>query len=302
MTFNETVAYIKRHALFDQAAMEKSKRHLSTRRLRLAQLVEEETEADPEDVDNVERAIRTVTAMLKESDVITVYNTLQQPIVRESLFIPSLVWKELEPQLRIKVLEAKKRAQAKLHNPSGQGQSTVKPTVAKVPETNYPNKVNKVQLQESVINMVNQFASCNIDDESDDDKSIAKTRISRMVRHVNPDFTASSMNIEIKSDLERIVHLVQNNTLWAYSDGGADACVLGKGCIIESFVPNRTATLVGYDPGSTKSSPMRIATGCVKVMASNGIPVILKIHEAPHNEHSPITILPEHQIRGWLHH
>ena len=33
--------------------------------------------------------------------------------MRESLYIPQAVWKELEPSMRIKVLEAKKKAQAK---------------------------------------------------------------------------------------------------------------------------------------------------------------------------------------------
>ena len=59
----------------------------------------------------------------------------------------------------------------------------------------------------------------------------------------------------------------------------------------------RYAHLVGYDPADTRSSKIPIVTADLKVKAHNGIPVILRIHETPYNQHSPITLLSEYQIR-----
>ena len=59
----------------------------------------------------------------------------------------------------------------------------------------------------------------------------------------------------------------------------------------------RYAHLVGYDPATTKSGKIPIVSADIKVMAFNNIPVLLRIHETPYNEGSPITLLSEYQIR-----
>ncbi len=59
----------------------------------------------------------------------------------------------------------------------------------------------------------------------------------------------------------------------------------------------RHARLIGYDPRSTRSSRIPMVTGYLKALAHNGIPVLLKINEAPCNANSPVTLLSEYQIR-----
>ena len=59
----------------------------------------------------------------------------------------------------------------------------------------------------------------------------------------------------------------------------------------------RFATLVGYDPKTTKSKRIPIVTAFLKVKAHNGIPVLLKINEAVYNEGCSVTLLSEYQIR-----
>ena len=61
----------------------------------------------------------------------------------------------------------------------------------------------------------------------------------------------------------------------------------------------RYASLIGYDPKSTTSGRVPIVTALLKVRSSSvgNHPVLLKIHEAPINEKSPITLLSEYQIR-----
>ena len=80
--------------------------------------------------------------------------------------------------------------------------------------------------------------------------------------------------------------------IYAFSDGGADACVVGTNAYIAGET-GRYAHLIGYDPATTKSHRIPIVTAYLKVKAHNGVPVLLKINEAAYNAGSPITLLSE---------
>jgi len=73
-------------------------------------------------------------------------------------------------------------------------------------------------------------------------------------------------------------------------------CVVGQNAYIASY-SGRYAHVVGYDPDKTKSAKIPIVTAYIKALAHNGIPVLLKINEAPYNAGSPVTLLSEYQIR-----
>ena len=63
----------------------------------------------------------------------------------------------------------------------------------------------------------------------------------------------------------------------------------------------RFASLVGYDPNTTKSGRVPIVSAYIKVRSSSigNYPILLKVHEAPYNPQSPITLLSEYQIREY---
>ena len=55
--------------------------------------------------------------------------------------------------------------------------------------------------------------------------------------------------------------------------------------------------MTGCDPNTTKSGRIPIGTGYIKTKAENGVPILIKINEAPINSQSKVTLLAEHQIR-----
>ena len=63
----------------------------------------------------------------------------------------------------------------------------------------------------------------------------------------------------------------------------------------------RYANLVGYDPETTRTEKVPIVSAYIKVRSSSigNHPVFLKVHEAPYNPQSPITLLSEYQIREY---
>ena len=108
--------------------------------------------------------------------------------------------------------------------------------------------------------------------------------------------TFCSSTIEYRAHLEYANSYSSSSKIYAISDGGADACVVGTNAYIANET-GRYAHLIGYDPATTKSHRIPIVTAYLKVRAHNGIPVLLKINEAAYNADSPITLLSEYQIR-----
>src|SRR5210317_834891 len=84
--------------------------------------------------------------------------------------------------------------------------------------------------------------------------------------------------------------------VWAISDGGADATVLGKNAHIISQ-SSQKALIMGYDQ-SAEPKRVPICTALIKVMPNTGtIPVLLKIHEAPYIKDNPVTLISEIQVQ-----
>jgi hypothetical protein len=131
-------------------------------------------------------------------------------------------------------------------------------------------------------------------DEEDENSDEGSTDDEAITSHI---FHATmTTDLEVKAHLELVDNYSGSNKIYAILDGGADSCVLGMNAEVVSYT-GRYATLVGYDPKHTKSKRIPIVTAYIKVMAQNGIPVLLKINEAVYNEGSPITLLSEYQIR-----
>lgn len=61
----------------------------------------------------------------------------------------------------------------------------------------------------------------------------------------------------------------------------------------------RTASLVGYDPKTTKSSNLPIVTALLKTMSTENVPMLIQLHEAVYNQDSIITLLSEYQMREY---
>ena len=74
----------------------------------------------------------------------------------------------------------------------------------------------------------------------------------------------------------------------------------GKMAKVISYT-GRHASLVGYDPNTTRTEKVPIVLAYIKARSSSigNYPVLLKVNEAPYNPQSPITLLSEYQIQEY---
>src|SRR5688500_5788742 len=63
-----------------------------------------------------------------------------------------------------------------------------------------------------------------------------------------------------------------------------------------SLYTGRVAKLVDFNPEKTKPFNVPIVTAIIKVRSNIGIPILLRLHEAPLNQDSSITHISEYQI------
>ena len=262
-----------------------------------------------------QEAVDLTNRMVEESnhDYTFVLNTLSSPVVRESLLIPNAIWVKLEKSLQNKLIEVRREVQRE-QRAGGKTQVT-KPThytqnsTTKPPKTSddvvpaqYPSMVGKQPNQQTraLLNQVQTIEDGSSDDDSVDDDALNQEdtvfRISM----------ALTTPIDMDTDIEVRVNNIEYHelfdvvkTVYAISDGGADACVLGM--LARIIAPTgRYATLVGYDPRSTRSKRIPIVSAYLKVMTPfENIPVFLKINEAPFYENNPITLISEYQVRDF---
>ena len=148
--------------------------------------------------------------------------------------------------------------------------------------------------RDSVLNLVSSLADMHVEDSGEDtDDEYIKATSAYMVE-VRPSVDPPSDTLDIRAHFEYRLHHTQHGTIYALADGGADSCILGKNAKVLSFT-GRYANLVGYDPATTKMNNIPIVTALIKVRSSSigSLPVLLKVHEAPFNQQSPITLLSE---------
>ena len=76
-------------------------------------------------------------------------------------------------------------------------------------------------------------------------------------------------------------------------DGGADTCVLGKGCKVLSIHNSRTANVVGFDHEAAIKRNLPIVCDSTALDLPNGSSVLLVVHECIYNEISNHSFLSE---------
>ena len=154
--------------------------------------------------------------------------------------------------------------------------------------------------KDSILNLVSSLADMHVaySEEDTDDEYIKAT--SAYMARVRPSVDPPSGILNVRAHFEYRLYHTQQGKIYALADGGADSCILGKNAKVLSFT-GRYANLVGYDAATSKMNNILIVTALNKVRSSSigSLPVLLKIHEAPFNQQSPITLLSEYQIREY---
>ena len=148
----------------------------------------------------------------------------------------------------------------------------------------YPNMINNTQQLVSLLNVTSQDLA-DSDEETDDEDLISQLFVGHLSTVVD-----DVDDIEVRAHFEYAEAYADK--IYAISDGGADSCVLGKHAHVIHHT-GRTATLVGYDPRTTRTTKVPIVSAYLKVMSHVGIPVFLKINQAPYPKDNDITLISE---------
>ena len=285
MGFEETANYLRTNSLFIDTLGQMGKQSRQSTMLKVDSSTHTR-DSENKDLD-YRSAMKLVTNMVEETSYSNVYNALSAPSLRQSLRIPDPIWRKMEPKLKEKMEALKQEviAEKKEQNNSEHGSKhAYKPS----PKPGYNNPRDALPAQyPNKVNMVAQ-------EESEDEDSTCDTVLHGFMVLQSTDDTE---DIEVRAHLEYAVACKEGNKIYAISDGGADSCILGKNAHV-LHETNRYATLVGYNPETTRSKRIPIVSAYLKVREpKSGFPIFLKINEAPYYGDNPITLLSEYQIR-----
>ena len=241
------------------------------------------------------------TLMAAEMGPTMAFNTLQKSVgLRQQLQIPNPIWKKMSVEIRKQIMDAREAVIKEAGNNT---------TITEQKKKELPSQFNLKNSKDNnmdskLAQLVEVFDQCDIEtDDSEDDTSMDGTNCTFMVHTTQDDQeSVDDSEVTIKAHVEyedRIIAFnkkTKTQKVYAISDSGADTCVFGKDCHVES-ITNRHANLVGYDPSTTRSGKMNIVTALLKVKSREGIPLLIRGHEVVHNPNSTITLLSEYQIR-----
>ena len=225
----------------------------------------------------MEGCLKIIQNMASETSLIKAYNALQSSTVRASLNIPGEICFKLEPEIKEKINAIKAEIRKKRAE-------------KKADDTPLPPQYSTAALMNTMLaNLCVENVDDNGSDVSTDDDALHNVYHTQVIRDEN------TTDLEVRANLEHIANYSGSVEAYAIADSGADSCVVGANAEVISYT-GRYATLVGYDPKSTRSKRIPIVTAYLKIMAHNGIPVLLKVNEAVYIEGSPVTLLSEYQI------
>ena len=297
MSYEETAAYLRSNSILIDSLSKQSKRPTNTMlNATLDDLGQYANNINHTQL-TMKDAIQLVNTMTQESSLVNVYQMLSSSkSLREKLHIHPAIWRKLDLAIQKKILDIKNEIQDKekaKHQAAKKDQDSApkKPPIGNSTPSNdtlpsqYPTMKGKTPQMSSLLHL-SAVDLPDSDEDTDDDMLVSQLQ----VRHVST----------IDGDMEIRAHLeyseVFSDKVYAISDGGADSCVLGKKAKVLHYT-GRHATLVGYDPKTTRTPRIPIVTAYIKVMSHVGIPVFLKINEAPYHSGNPITLLSEYQVR-----
>jgi hypothetical protein len=91
-----------------------------------------------------------------------------------------------------------------------------------------------------------------------------------------------------------LIHLLEKYHI-SILDGGADTCVLGQGWEVLSVHNTRGANVVGFDHEAAVKRNLPIVSAITAVDLSDGISVLLIVHESIYDDTANHSLLSEFQ-------
>ncbi len=303
MDFEDTCRYLSTNTIRDdgeQDALRSKPRNFRGQTVNME--IDEPTEVD--DQMSMSQVKAAFNATVDSTGIVKAFRTFTDSKFRESLNIPTELWKELAPQIQEEINKARKEIRLRREQGRTQQPSTTASTPTIPPQ--YPTMATtKAQ---TIATLVDQTSNMAIEDDedsgadTDDDELMATFRVN-MVKAV-PTFEGEieedipTYTLDIYKSMRKVFRQQTQSAVYAISDGGADTTLVGKHAYIKrDGYTGRHARVIGYDPSNTTSHPVPIVTAYVKVMTPSNIPVILEVNEAPYIKDCPITLISEYQVR-----
>ena len=272
LTFKETIIHLRKFSRDVDKAIESTTVKIPGQKIL-------NTEVNPEmPPEKIKTILRTA---IEKDGIESTYHAFQSSTLRQELRIPEKLWRKIEPNLRKKLMDIKKEIEKEESNRSSSRR--------KIPDQ-YPSMTSKKLSSET------RSAHLSTMDDTPDDVSVETDNDGLSDILEVRGFMAQKI-VQIRANFEIAARLGDNAAkIYAISDGGADACVVGRHARVEHDT-GRFAHLIGCDPNTMRTPKVPIVTAYLKVNAHNDIPVFLKINEAAYNEKSPVTLLSEYQVR-----
>ena len=159
--FEETCNYIRTNSMILDKVMSSTPRpYAMLNTTMLDEFPTHDPDPDPEEV------ISKIQLMMQETSPVQVYQALRSPTMRESLNIPTALWKELEPKLRERIIEIRdsirKKREMKKEDKTEKTAKTVTPRKDQLP----PQYANKTSM-DLVANFCSQMMLRDTDDDTE---------------------------------------------------------------------------------------------------------------------------------------
>ena len=292
MSYEEVAVFLRSNAIQNDSK-NRSSRRKSPNAMLAAMIEDDDNEVLPKSQFlNMEDTISLVNTMTKESSLVQVYQALStSKYVRDGLSIHPDIWHKLDQAMKEKILEIRRQIRDEKGDQNGHknGNNGGNKPVPKAPvgslPAQYPSMINSAQQISSLLKLSSADIESS-DEETDDEDLLQQLQITHL--------STVTDDIEVRAHFE--YSEVYNDKVFAISDGGADSCVLGRHAHIIHHT-GRTATLVGYDPRTTRTTKVPIVSAYLKVKSHIGVPVFLKINQAPYHKDNSITLISEYQVR-----
>lgn len=256
--------------------------------------VEQDFQPLHESSKSMEEVSNIFHSMALDDGLETTYNLFNTKTFRDQYSIPTAIWKELEPAIREKINEIRAKLKANRPPPYKPQSDNVTKSNSEIP-AQYPS-MRPASNKTVIANLVNSIAGMDIEDEEDTDDDMLHCSAYMVRMAVDP----PSDVITVRARLEYAHHPSVNSKVYAISDGGADACVLGRHAKVITFT-GRYANLQGYDPENTFTGKVPIVNALLKCKSSSigELPILLQVNNAPLLKNGQISLISEYQVREY---
>jgi hypothetical protein len=226
----------------------------------------------------------------------SVYAVFKHDPSQLNLSIPTALWMKLDENIKKQIVHIRQEIR---ESKESKEKSTEKTTIGK----QYPSLAKSEQDVRQTMTALSYIRECAVSDLFDDDDSLGDMDIDddnffenmqhiKMVS-VQVNFGTKLIPLIYKRTSELRINVYREESYMPF--WMEELIHVSSEAVIILNLTKCFAQLVGYDPNTTQSARVPIASGYIKTKIDGNF-LLLLINEAPYLAHSPTTLLLEYQI------